>query len=147
MLKHNQYPCHILQKITSTLNSKDHFSLLFLVRVVKWQSSNRLKEITKTVGDSVVFDCRLSDPSARVKLKQKISSGVFIERFTDGCRVSRTGQKFAIHGVNFNDFGIYYCEAPQIKIRRKEEVYLKINPGRFRNGSPRSMFSALLRIV
>lgn len=108
------------------------FSLLFSVQIVKWES-NYLKRVTKTVGDSVIFDCRLSEPSARVKLKQKISSGVVVERFTDGCRVSRTGQKFVIHAVNFNDFGIYFCEAPQVKIKRKQEAYLNINPGKVRN--------------
>ena len=72
----------------------------------------------------------------RVKLKQKVSSGVFVERFTDGCRVSRLGQTFEIHAVNFNDFGIYYCEAPHVKIRRKEETYLKVNPGKVRTEFP-----------
>lgn len=80
----------------------------------------------------MIFNCRMSDPNVRVKLKQKASSGVFVERFTDGCRVSRRGQTFVIHAVNFNDLGIYYCEAPHVKIRRKEEAYLKVNPGKVR---------------
>lgn len=80
----------------------------------------------------MIFNCRMSDPNVRVKLKQKVSSGVFVERFTDGCRVSRLGQTFVIHAVNFDDFGIYFCEAPRVKIRRKEEAYLKINPGKVR---------------
>lgn len=111
----------------------DQFYFSFSVKVVRWESSSSLKPIKKTVGDSVTFDCRLSDPSARVKLMQKVSSRVLIERSTDGCRVGRAGQKFVIHAVNFNDFGIYYCEAPQAKIRRKEEAYLTINPGKVRN--------------
>lgn len=101
--------------------------------VVRWQSIHHsVQLVTKTVGDSVIFNCRMSDPNVRVKLKQKAFSGVFVERFTDGCRVSRLGQTFVIHAVNFDDFGIYYCEAPQVKIRRKEEAYLKVNPGNVR---------------
>lgn len=80
----------------------------------------------------MIFNCRMSDPNVRVKLKQKVSSGVWRERFTDGCRVSRLGQTFVIQAVNFKDLGIYYCEAPQLKIRRKEEAYLKVHPGKVR---------------
>ena len=74
----------------------------------------------------------MSDPNVRVKLKQKGAFGAMRERFTDGCRVSRLGQTFVIHAVNFKDLGIYYCEAPHLKIRRKEEAYLKVQPGKVR---------------
>lgn len=87
-----------------------------------------MKEVTKAVGESVTIDCQLNDPGVRVKLKQKIGARVFRVRHTDDCRVSRVGQKFVIHSVNFNDFGIYVCEAPHVMIK-KEEAYLKINPG------------------
>lgn len=80
----------------------------------------------------MTLNCNMSDPSVRVKLKQKVVSGGTRERFTDGCRVSRDGQTFVIHAVNFKDFGIYYCEAPHLKIRRKEEAYLKVQPGKVR---------------
>lgn len=80
----------------------------------------------------MTLNCNISDPSVRVKLKQKVVSGGTRERFTDGCRVSRYGQTFVIHAVNFKDFGIYYCEAPHLKIRRKEEAYLKVQPGKVR---------------
>ena len=83
------------------------------------------------MGESVTIDCRLNDPSARVKLKQRVSSGVLIERFTDRCRISREGQKFVIHAVNFNDVGIYFCEAPHVQIKRKQEAFLKIDPGKY----------------
>ncbi|CAH3127131.1 unnamed protein product, partial [Porites lobata] len=97
------------------------------VKVIRWKSNDRLKEVTKAVGESVTIDCQLNDPGVRVKLKQKIRSGVFRVRHTDDCRVSRVGQKFVIHSVNFNDFGIYVCEAPHV-MTKKEEAYLKINP-------------------
>ena len=98
------------------------------MKVIRWKSNDGLKEVTKAVGESLTIDCQLNDPGARVKLKQKIRSGVFRARHTDDCRVSRVGQKFVIHSVNFNDFGIYVCEAPHVMIK-KEESYLKINPG------------------
>ena len=95
----------------------------------------------------MIFDCRLSEPNARVMLKQKTFSGVVIGRFTDGCRVSRTGQKFVIHAVNFNDFGIYFCEAPQVKIKRKQEAYLNINPGKVRNKFAFLIFFPLIYFI
>ena len=99
--------------------------------VVKWESTDHaLRLIRKTVGDSVILNCRMSDPNVRVKLKQKVALGAMRERITDGCRVSRDGQTFVIHAVNFNDFGIYYCEAPHLKIKRKEEAYLEVQPGK-----------------
>ena len=101
--------------------------------VIKWETTHHsLRLIRKTVGDSVILNCRMSDPNVRVKLKQKVAFGVIRERFTDGCRVSRDGQTFVIHAVNFKDVGIYYCEAPHLKIRRKEEAYLKVQPGKVR---------------
>lgn len=99
------------------------------MKVIRWKSNDGLKEVTKAVGESVTINCQLNDPGARVNLKQKIRSGVFRVRHTDDCRVSRVGQKFVIHSVNFNDLGIYVCEAPHVMIERKEEAYLKINPG------------------
>jgi len=80
----------------------------------------------------VILNCRMNDPNVRVKLKQKVASDVMRERFTDGCRVSRQGQSFVIHALNFKDLGIYYCEAPHLKIRRKEEAYLEVQPGKVR---------------
>ena len=97
------------------------------MKVIRWKSNDGLKEVTKAVGESVTIDCQLNDPGVRVKLKQKIRSGVFRVRHTAECRVSRVGQKFVIHSVNFNDFGIYVCEAPHVMIKN-EEAYLKINP-------------------
>lgn len=102
--------------------------------VVKWESTNHaLRRIRKTVGDSVILNCRMNDPNVRVKLKQKVALGAMRERITDGCRVSRHGQTFVIHAVNFKDFGIYYCEAPHLKIKRKEEAYLEVQPGKVIN--------------
>ena len=103
----------------------------FSAPVVKWESTDHaLRLIRKTVGDSVILSCRMSDPNARVKLKQKVALGAMRERITDGCRVSRHGQTFVIHAVNFRDVGIYYCEAPHLKIKRKEEAYLEVQPGK-----------------
>ena len=81
-----------------------------------------------------MIDCRLSDPKVRVKLKQQLPSGVKRERFADGCRVSRVGQKFVIRSVDLNDGGIYMCEEPSASIRQKQEVYLTVKPGKVTNG-------------
>ena len=76
------------------------------------------------------FDCRLTNTTIRVKLSQRVRGGKFIERYPDGCRIDRTGQIFVIHSVNLNDVGIYYCEAPDAKIKKKPHSYLDVHPGK-----------------
>lgn len=95
---------------------------------IKWKSVYGLTKVTKTVGDSVIFDCLLNDQTIRVNLLRRVSSGRVFEMDTGGCRIRRDGlQKFVIHSVNFNDAGIYYCDAPQAKITMKEHSYLAID--------------------
>ena len=97
---------------------------------IKWKSVYGLTKVTKTVGDSVIFDCLLNDQTIRVNLLRRVSSGRVFEMDTGGCRIRRDGlQKFVIHSVNFNDAGIYYCDAPQAKITMKEHSYLAIDAG------------------
>lgn len=98
------------------------------VKLIRWRGASFLKRVKKTVGDSVIFDCRLTNTTIRVKLSQRIRSGKFIERYPDGCRIHRTGQIFVIHSVNLNDVGIYYCEAPDAKMKKKPHSYLDVHP-------------------
>ncbi|XP_022801625.1 vascular endothelial growth factor receptor 2-like [Stylophora pistillata] len=97
-------------------------------KALQWESKHSFQQKDLTVGDSVIISCRMNDPRIRVKLKQKLSSGMIKERMADGCRVSRVGQTFVIHAVDFHDAGIYLCEAPSAFISRKQEVYLMIKP-------------------
>ena len=78
----------------------------------------------------MIFDCRLTNTTIRVKLSQRVRDGKFIERYPDGCRIDRTGQIFVIHSVNLNDAGIYYCEAPDAKMNKKPHSYLDVYPGK-----------------
>ena len=104
---------------------------LISAKVVKWKADSSLWRMAHTVGDSVVFDCRLTDPAIRVKLMQKVSTGV-IERLVDGCKISLVKQIFLLHAANFDDIGIYFCSVLQTSVRPKpikELAFLKINPG------------------